>query len=65
MVGKKDIKALEIDGLAPTHEDYPLSQVFSFITKGNPSGAAKRFIDFALSDEGKIIMQKRGMVPIN
>jgi ABC-type Fe3+ transport system substrate-binding protein len=33
------------------------------VTKGTPAGAAKKFIDFALSEEGKKIMTNRGMVP--
>lgn len=64
IVGHKDIKTVDIDGISATHPDYPLSQVFSFITRGNPTGPVKAFVDFALSDAGKAIMKQRGMVPI-
>jgi phosphate transport system substrate-binding protein len=60
----KEIKAIKIDGISPTHKDYPLAQTFSFITKGKPVGPAKQFIDFALSGDGKEIIIKRGMSPI-
>ena len=64
VAGRRDIKAVEINGMLPTHKDYPLSQIFSFVTKGNPSGPVKAFVDFAFSGAGKAIMEKRGMLPI-
>jgi len=57
------IRIVEINGLAPGNADYPYYQVFSFVTSGIPAGTAKTFIDFALSEEGKRIMLKRGMLP--
>jgi phosphate transport system substrate-binding protein len=60
----KEIKAIKIDGIPLTHKDYPLSQIFSFITRGKPIGPAKKFIDFAFSGDGKAIMVNRGMSPI-
>jgi phosphate transport system substrate-binding protein len=43
---------------------YPISRVLYFITKGEPSGLAKKFIDFVLSAEGQKIVQDEGFVPI-
>jgi len=60
----KEIKAIKIDGIPPKHKDYPLTQTFSFITRGKPIGPAKEFIDFSLSEDGKAIMKHRGMSPI-
>lgn len=59
------IRIIKINGFAPGNSDYPYYQVFSFVTSGIPSGTAKTFIDFALSEEGKRIMLKRGMLPYN
>jgi phosphate transport system substrate-binding protein len=59
------IRIVKINGLAPGNSDYPYYQVFSFVTSGIPTGTAKKFIDFALSEEGKRIMLKRGMLPFN
>lgn len=57
------IRIVKINGLAPGNSDYPYYQVFSFVTSGIPAGTAKKFIDFALSEGGKRIMLKRGMLP--
>jgi len=58
-----DVKVAKVNGLLPMDPGYPYYQVFSFVTKGTPTGAAKKFIDFARSEEGKRIIIKRGMVP--
>ena len=58
------VKTLSIDGLHPKAPGYPYSQVFSFVTKGVPTGQTKEFIDFALSAKGQAIMRDNGMVPI-
>jgi len=60
---QKDITICTVNGLAPGDQAYPYYQVFSFVTKGQPAGAARKFIDFARSPEGTKIMTKRGMVP--
>ncbi len=57
------IRIVKINGIAPGNSDYPYYQVFSFLTSGIPTGTAKTFIDFALSEEGTRIMLKRGMLP--
>jgi ABC-type phosphate transport system substrate-binding protein len=57
------LKKLKINGLAPEDQDYPYFQIFSFVTRGTPTGIAKKFIEFSLSPEGKDIVRRRGMVP--
>jgi len=59
----KEVKIVKVNGLAPEDAGYPYFQVFSFVTKGKPAGTVKKLIDFALSEEGRKIMIKRGMVP--
>jgi phosphate transport system substrate-binding protein len=63
-VEQEGIRFLNIGGMSPTEKDYPYYQTFSFVTKGRPSGAEKKFIDFAFSKKGLAIMKKRGMTPI-
>jgi len=58
------IKTLKVNGLAPKDKGYPYYQEFYFVTKGKPAGAAKTFIDFALSDKGREIIERRGMIPV-
>lgn len=58
------VKVLKIDGLSPGDRDYPYNQVFHYITKGEPSGATKSYMDYALSNEGKKLLKAKGMVPI-
>ncbi|MFQ5443701.1 MAG: phosphate ABC transporter substrate-binding protein [Nitrospinales bacterium] len=43
---------------------YPISRNLSFVIAGEPKGAAKSFIDFIRSDEGRKIVEKSGYVPI-
>ncbi len=61
----KDIKTIKIEGLSPDDENYPYFQIFYFITKKEPDGNMKKFIDFAYSEEGKKIIRANGMVPIS
>lgn len=57
------LKKLKINGIAPEMAGYPYFQDFFFVTRGTPAGAAKRFIEFCLSPEGKEIIRKKGMIP--
>lgn len=59
------VKVLRIDGRSPGDRDYPYNQVFHFMTKREPSGVVKSFMDYALSNEGKKLMQAKGMIPIS
>ena len=63
-VQHKELITLEIDGLSPTDKDYPYYQEFNYVTKGQPTGNVKKFIDFTFSDVGQKIIEKYGMVPI-
>ena len=65
VVDHEGVKTLKIDGVDPKDPDYPFYQLFSFVTKGKPSGAVKQFVDDVLSGEGKKIMVDRGMTPLS
>jgi phosphate transport system substrate-binding protein len=65
------VKALSIDGITPTEatvadNSYPLSRVLHMLTKGQPTGLEKRFIDYVLSakiqDE---VVRDAGFLPIS
>jgi phosphate transport system substrate-binding protein len=58
------VETVKVSGLSSKDKGYPYFQEFSFVTKGKPAGAAKTFIDYALSGKGKEIIEKRGMIPI-
>ena len=60
-----EIHTLKINGLSPHDSAYPYFQKFYYVTKGKPSGTVKAFIDFSLSDKGKRIMRKNGMIPLS
>lgn len=56
MVKNKEIKLLEIDGVAPTRETirnntYPIASEFYIVTAGEPTGNVKELIDWVLSEE--------------
>lgn len=66
----KTVKALTIDGVTPTEQTvadgtYPISRVLHFLTKGAPSGLAKKYIDFVLSSavQDKVV-RDAGFLPI-
>jgi phosphate transport system substrate-binding protein len=60
-----NVKPIAIDGLLPTEEmiqkgKYPFIKELFFVVKGQPEGEVKKFIDFALSWEGKKIIVENG-----
>lgn len=62
------VKALHLDGIEATRENimngsYSLSRPFLFVTNGEPSGLAKKFIDFTLSLEGQKLLSNEGLIP--
>ncbi|UCF95329.1 MAG: substrate-binding domain-containing protein [Desulfobacterales bacterium] len=58
------LKTLKINGLSPAAKDYPYHQTFSWVTKGEPAGAAKQLVDFSFSEKAQGILQKNGMKPL-
>jgi phosphate transport system substrate-binding protein len=58
------VKVILIDGTKPGDADYPFYQMFNLVTKGEPSGTVKTFVDFITSDKGKALILERGMLPV-
>jgi phosphate transport system substrate-binding protein len=63
------IKVVAIDGASPSKETvlgktYPYARPTFYYTDGGPTGAAKEFVDFTVSDSGQKIVEQVGFVPI-
>jgi phosphate transport system substrate-binding protein len=63
------IKVAPIDGASPSKESvlgkaYPYARPTFYYTNGDPSGLAKQFVDFTISDAGQKIVEQVGFVPI-
>ncbi len=68
-----DVKALALYSngkpIAPSiatvlDHTYPISRPLYMITRGQPAGLAKDYIDFILSPDGQKIVQEQGFVPL-
>ncbi len=57
-----DYVAPEIDNVISGH--YPISRPLYLYTKGQPAGKIKKFIDYALSEAGQLIVKENDFVPI-
>jgi len=67
-VGEDPVKALKIDGVAPSRDNiidgsYKLFRSFLFITKNEPTGPVEQFIDYVLSPEGQRLLSNEGLIP--
>jgi phosphate transport system substrate-binding protein len=63
------IKVVSIDGAIPSKESvlgkaYPYARPTFYYTNGEPTGLAKEFVDFTISDAGQKIVAQVGFVPI-
>jgi len=63
------VKALAINGVAPTVENalngtYPVVRPFNMLTKGEPAGLAKAWLDWILSDAGQQIVAQEGYISV-
>jgi phosphate transport system substrate-binding protein len=57
------VKAVAVNGVVPTHESirsgaYLVSRPLNLATMGAPTGAVKAFIDFMLTPEGQVFVEK-------
>ena len=64
----KDVKAVSLDGVSASDStigdgSYKLQRPFLFLTKGEPTGETKKFIDWAMGDEGKKVLEQEKIVP--
>lgn len=65
----RPLKALSLDGVAPTPEamadgSYGMTKTYSIVTGPAPGELAKRFIAFVYSDEGAAILRRTGHLPL-
>jgi len=66
----KSVKALSIDGVAPTEKNitsktYPVARLLHMLTKGEPKGLAKDFLEFVLSPEVQdTVVRDAGFLPM-
>ena len=65
------VKALSIEGMAPTFENvmtgaYTLYRPFLFVggESTEPTGKAMRFIEFILSEDGQRLLANEGLIPM-
>ena len=66
---RKKIRAISVNGVEPTERNvrsgvYAISRPLLLVTKGNPKGGHKDFIDFMLSPAGQRIVA-RNFVPVS
>jgi len=65
---KRPVRAIELDGVAPTLENiasqrYPILSHYGFVVRGTPSSEARAFLDFVASPEGQALIRKLGVMP--
>lgn len=70
MVKNKEIKLLEIDGIAPTKEtirsgEYPIASEFYVVTAGTENPNVEKFIAWILSPQGQELIEKTGYVSLD
>lgn len=64
------VKALSVDGVEATvenakNETYPIVRPLYFLTRDEPTGLVKDFVDFCLGDAGQAIVADEGYISIN
>jgi len=64
-----ELKAITVNGITGSIEtarsgEYPVSRYLFMFTGGWPTGAALKFINFVMSDEGQKIVADEGFVPL-
>ena len=63
------VKAIPINGIPPSEEnirrgEYAISRELYLITKEEPQGETKEFIDFILSEEGQEVVREEGFIGV-
>jgi len=64
---KRKVRLLALDGVDPTKENvangtYPLFRPLFLMTRGEPAGDVKDFLDWIVSDEGQKVISDQGTV---
>ena len=63
------VRSLAVDGVLPTHESilakrYAVVRPFLFLTREEPAGAARDFIDYVLGRDGQRLLGLEGLIPV-
>jgi phosphate transport system substrate-binding protein len=63
------VKAVKVEGVAPSTEtvlsgEYKISRPFIYITGGELSEAAQKYVDFVMSPEGQQIVEDNGFIKV-
>jgi len=64
------VRALGVDGVLPTHEtilakSYAVVRPFLFLTREEPAGSTRAFIDYVLGPEGQRLLGLEGLIPVH
>jgi phosphate transport system substrate-binding protein len=64
---KLDVNGMQVEGSAASIKDksYPASRDLFMITKGAPTGLAKKYMDYILSPAGQAIVAQQDFVPLS
>ncbi len=62
VANEPELKMLRVDDVSPDDSKYPYYLTFSFVSKGNPAGAAAEFINYVTKGEGKEMLQKKKII---
>jgi len=63
------VRAVAVDGVLPTHDTilakrYAVVRPFLFLSREEPAGAARAFIDYVLGTEGQRLLGLEGLIPV-
>ncbi len=69
ITGHPQLAALALDGIEATPANvtsgtYPMARPLFLLTDGDPTGAAKQFVDFVLSAPGQALVTKHGFLTV-
>jgi len=57
-------KIVSINGLTPEDPGYPYEETYYLVTRGEPKGLIKKFVNYTESAEVRKIVRERGMLPV-
>jgi len=65
----ESVKAIKLDGIEPNQENvkkgiYSVYRPLNLMTKGEPDGLVKEYIDYVLSPNGQKIVKDKGFLPV-
>jgi phosphate transport system substrate-binding protein len=58
-----ELTAIKFNGKAPHDKDYPFMQTYYYVSKGQPQGDIKKFIDFTFANSDSVL-KKNGLLPV-